>query len=200
MPPRFRADGTTGKIAIYDVPTSNSTDNTPLTNPRGNLARVRYHSDFSYVREKSRFSATVNLPGYGPTGPGLYTVQDFTLGAHGIPSGVPVFMAIARAVPFWNEGAGPNASGSRDVALLGTVPIRPSTYYHTGNQLAGYNKHSAVGTSGITTWFLTLGSNATHVRLRARLFLPSAPPATTYGLQAYPLSLTIDVLVMQDVI
>lgn len=195
MPTRFRADGNTGKIAIYDVPTVGSTDNAPLTNPRANLSRVRWHSDFSYMHEKSRFTASVALPQFAGRTQGWYGVQDFTLGAHGVTTGIPVILAVARAVPLY-EVNNANPIGSRDVALLGTVPIVPACYnYGTVAQTSGWF-NNAEGAH----WWLHLGADATNVKLRGRYFVRGETGnGANYCLMA-ALTLSIDVLILQDTV
>ena len=39
----FKADGT-GKVALYS-----GTDDAPFTNPRANISRVHFHSEFDYI-------------------------------------------------------------------------------------------------------------------------------------------------------
>lgn len=59
---RFRADGSINKAALYTVPTADSTDNAPLTNPRANLSRVRFHTDFKYPKIVSDTTYSLELP------------------------------------------------------------------------------------------------------------------------------------------
>jgi hypothetical protein len=172
MPVRFKADGNTAKLAIYDVPSVTSTDDTPLTAPRSNLSRVRWHSDFSYIHEKSRFTASVTLPAKAANSFGY---EDFTLGAHGVTGGVPVILAIAKGVTYWG--------GSVDVPLFGTVPIL-TTIPTIGNQPHAY-------TTGL--WWLTLGATATDVVLRGRYVATSVSALVSR-------TLSIEVLVTGDVV
>lgn len=80
MPWRFKVDGALGKAALYTVPTVDSTDDSPLTDPRGNLSRVRFHTDFRYPRIVSENTYTVTLPGRSQNSRGEAT---YDLGTHG---------------------------------------------------------------------------------------------------------------------
>lgn len=83
---RFRADGSINKAALYTVPTADSTDNAPLTNPRANLSRVRFHTDFKYPKIVSDTTYSLNLP---TRTQGTRGEATHTLGTHG-QAGAPL--------------------------------------------------------------------------------------------------------------
>lgn len=102
---RYKIEG--GKAAIYDK----SAGDAPLTNPLGNLSRIKFHSDLDYIKVISVHNVTLSLPArsnfrsatasynlfaHGRTG------QPFVLGkasVNGVPVGftgsVPVHQGIA---------------------------------------------------------------------------------------------------------
>ncbi len=114
MPWRFKVDGALGKAALYTVPTSDSTDDSPLTDPRGNLSRVRFHTDFKYPRivDEKQFSVSLSARSANTGGQATHT-----LGAHGRPGAPLCFAAyylngswlplfISSPVSYWASGIG----------------------------------------------------------------------------------------------
>lgn len=57
MPPKLKAEGSSGRVAIYDADTEAA-----FTNPQANLDKVYFHSDLDYFVMRQKFSATITLP------------------------------------------------------------------------------------------------------------------------------------------
>lgn len=107
---RFKADGVTGKVAIYDYTAPNNNDN-PLTAPRSNLSRLHFHSDFDYVGfgvESSvpTISTTVSISNASGF---YYKNPSHNLGAHG-KSGIPFVYGRIFARGVW-------------MPLCGSIPV-----------------------------------------------------------------------------
>lgn len=81
----FDVHGGIGKAALYKVSDTNPTDDAPLTTPRSNLSRVRFHTDFKYPKIISDTQYSVTLPARTKNTSGE---QTHTLGAHG-RGGIP---------------------------------------------------------------------------------------------------------------
>jgi len=130
---RLRADGVTGDVAIYS-----GSDDLPLSDPLGNLSRVRFHSDLEYVAVISTVSGTLNLPGRPPSTE--FHQEAHTLFAHGRP-GFP--LVFGRITGLRESGAIIPIPGSP--VLSGSVPVQFNDY--------GFGR------------FVILGADATNVVL-----------------------------------
>jgi hypothetical protein len=109
MTVRLKADGATGKVAIYDYTTANDD---PFTAPLSHVSRLLFHSDLQYPAIIDVRTGSITLPSVG-TNTTERSVA-YTLFAHG-RGGVP-----------YVEGA--ITSGlSRVVALCGSVPVQVGT-------------------------------------------------------------------------
>lgn len=76
----FKADGT-GKVALYS-----GTDDAPFTNPRANISRVHFHSEFDYIafdNANPDITLTINIPATVSS-----RFRSITVGPHG-KSGIP---------------------------------------------------------------------------------------------------------------
>lgn len=76
----FDVHGGIGKAALYTVPDSDPTDDSPLTSPRSHLSRVRFHTDFKYPQIVADTTYSLELPARTNNTRGE---QTHTLGAHG---------------------------------------------------------------------------------------------------------------------
>lgn len=105
---RFKADGVSGKVAIYDYTAPNDNDD-PFLSPVTNLNRVHFHSDFNYVAlgsDTPDISTTVSISNSS----GFYSKSPpHNLGAHG-KAGVPFVYGRIFARGAW-------------APLCGTVPV-----------------------------------------------------------------------------
>ena len=116
MAVRLKADGATGKVAIYT-----GTDDLPFDTPLSYVSRLRFHSDLEYPRVISTHTGTVSLPAVGAaTG---YRLVTHTLFAHGL-----------GGAPFVE---GTLALGGVNVPWLGSVPAAtsasgPARWLHLG--------------------------------------------------------------------
>ena len=130
----FDADGASGKVALYRVPDTDIFDDAPLLNPRANFDRVRFHSDFNYVRVVSDTTHTLTLPTRSDNTRGE---QTHTLVAHG-RAGIPFVMGAVEVAGRW-------------------VPLMISTPVARPGQSGG-------GGSYYGQWrLLSLGANSTHI-------------------------------------
>lgn len=76
----FDVNGGVGKAALYTVPDSDPTDDSPLTSPRSHLSRVRFHTDFQYPKIVSDTTYSLSLPSRSK---GTRGEQTHILGPHG---------------------------------------------------------------------------------------------------------------------
>lgn len=97
----FKADGT-GRVALYS-----GTDDAPFTNPRANLSRIHFHTDFDYLAFPSA-SATLTGSITIPVTVSSRT-RTINIGAHG-RSGVPFVF-------------GQVSFGGDWIPLVGSVPV-----------------------------------------------------------------------------
>jgi hypothetical protein len=109
---KLKADGTTGKVAVYIVDDT-AIDDSPFTAPLSNLSRVEFHSDLDYLQIQPIGgnlikTGTLALPSHSGTSPGTYRHNLF---AHGLGYQP---LVIGHLVNF--EGY--------NTPLLGTTPIR----------------------------------------------------------------------------
>lgn len=58
---KMRIDGSTGKLAIFNVDPSNTADNAPLTAPSSHYGRLHFHSDLDYLEAFYDVSANINF-------------------------------------------------------------------------------------------------------------------------------------------
>lgn len=130
----FDAHGGVGKVACYTVPDNNIADDAPLTNPLGNLSRVKFHSDFDYVRVLSVWEGTLNLPAIAVGSTALRTAS-YTLFAHGRP-GQPWVL-------------GDLVTQGQRVAFLGSVPVQQPARFGPVDPYARFVSLGADGTNVI---------------------------------------------------
>lgn len=104
---KLKADGTTGKVAVYTVEDT-AIDDAPFTAPLSNLDRVEFHSDLDYLAISSIQTGTLSLPTRTGTTAGTYRHNLFTHGLGYQP------LVMGHLVSF--EGY--------NTPLLGTTPIR----------------------------------------------------------------------------
>jgi hypothetical protein len=133
---RFRADGTTGVVAIYEA-----SDDAPFTAPLSYASRVIFHSGLAYPAQIATITGSIVLPlrstAIVPIGFETYSHQ---LDAHG-QSGIPFV-----------EGRvlGLSDHGGADLPLVGSIPVQRIN----------------AGGSVTNQWrWLTLGADATHIWL-----------------------------------
>lgn len=145
MPTRFNAQGSTGVVAIYTVPSIDSTDDAPMTAPLAHKDRIRFHSGLGYPARIATLTGTLSLPARTTSStsitPGSGS-QGYQVAAHGRP-GIPLLEGgriIGRA------SADGGASYAGDVPWCGTVPVQGATNL-------GF---------GCVRW-LTLGADATYI-------------------------------------
>lgn len=114
---RFRADGTTGKVAIWD-----GTDDAPFTSPLSHIDRLHFHSDLPAIKVQSVHTGTVTLAACDSGTQALsgnYLVSVFetkTLFAHGI-SGTPYVEGKITTID----------GGANVIPLCGSVPLQQQT-------------------------------------------------------------------------
>lgn len=111
MPIRMKFSPVDG-FAIYTVPTPDSTDDTPLTDPFADLSRVIVHPALRYPGVVATLTGTLTIP--APSSPGVNMRRVHALGAHGQP-GRP--MIVGRIL-----GAG---VGGVDIPWRGSYGIAP---------------------------------------------------------------------------
>lgn len=116
MPNRLRASRATGSVAIYTVPTVDSTDDAPFTNPLANLSRVKFHSALDYPKVIEERTINLSLP--LRTTEGEFTAS-YNLFAHG-QAGFPWVLASFRI-------------GSLNVAATGSVPVQKALKYRAAS-------------------------------------------------------------------
>lgn len=143
---KLKADGATGKVAIYTVDDTAIND-APFTAPLSNISRVEFHSDLDYLAVASVQTGTLSLPSVSPQYP--FTTRH-NLFAHGLAYQPLVLGELTNY-------------GGRDVSLLGTTLIY--------SVVDVFSSHPAV-----EGWFrsVQLGADATHVYLHEYCLGPSA--------------------------
>jgi len=86
MPPKLKANGSTGTVAIYDADTEAA-----FTNPQANLDKVYFHSDLDYFIMRKKFETTISLPSRSVPSNGdggsVTTIGGFTIWESGEDSG-----------------------------------------------------------------------------------------------------------------
>ncbi len=92
-----------GKVALW----TGGTDDAPFTNPRGNIDRVSFHSDFDYPKIIQVRSVTLSMPAMPENAVREHT---YNLFAHGRP-GFPYILGVATI-------------GGVKVPLAGHVPAQ----------------------------------------------------------------------------
>jgi hypothetical protein len=102
MPPKLKAEGSTGRVAIYDSATEAA-----FTNPQANLDKVFFHSDLDYFVMREKFSATITLP------------------SRNIPSNGDGGVAVSiGGFTVWESGEdGGTVTGAVDSHLIGTHSV-----------------------------------------------------------------------------
>lgn len=143
---KLKADGATGKVAIYTVEDT-AIDDAPFTAPLSNLSRVEFHSDLDYVRVNSVQTGTLNLPSRAK---GFPVTARHNLFAHGLGY-QPMVMGYAEL------------DSTYTLSLLGSVI------------LYGSNDFFTVGSNpGADGWFrsVQLGADTTYVYLHEYSLLP----------------------------
>ena len=168
MTVRLKADGATGKVAIYDYTTANDD---PFTAPLSHVSRLYFHSDLPAIKVIDVQTGTASLAAANGNdnriSGNLYTSvgEVKTLFAHGI-TGTP-----------YVEGRITSLAGSSvNIPLTGSVPIQD------------YGANGA----GLYRW-LTLGSNATNVVLNAWINANAYQdyPAINVGWEVYVTDLVL---------
>lgn len=104
MAVRFRADGVSGKAAIYEA-----SDDAPFNDPRANLSRLHFHSDLDYIaftQGTPAISSSITLDGSQGF---YYRATPHNLGGHG-KAGIPFVYGRIYARGAW-------------IPLCGTVPV-----------------------------------------------------------------------------
>ena len=143
-----------GKVAVWD----GGTDDAPFNNPRGNIARVKFHSDLSYPKIISVRSVSITLPAMQQN---ANIAQSYVLFAHGRP-GIPFI-------------TGRMILQSQKVPFVGSVPVavRAST-----NQNPGFARWLTLGADA-TNVIVYEQSRAASV--------PSAPSFTIFPAVTIPI-------------
>lgn len=136
MAKRLLADGPSGTVAIYEVPSLNSTDNAPFSDPLNNLSRVHFHSALDYISVLYTVSSALYLP---PCAVNTRRNVTHTLFAHGLNYQPLVFGVL-------------NNIAAAPVGWLGSVPIQH-------NLLPA----PALPISVPAVRYMHLGANGTHV-------------------------------------
>lgn len=129
----FRFKVASSKAAIYDKAAGDA----PLTNPLGNLSRIKFHSDLDYIKVISVHNVTLSLPARSNF---RSATASYNLFAHG-RAGQPFVLgkASVNGVP---------------VGFTGSVPV------HTGATPA---MSSAGYPTGCFGRWLALGADGTNV-------------------------------------
>lgn len=85
-----------GKVAVWD----GGTDDAPFTNPRGNIARVKFHSDLQYPKIISVRTVNITLPAMAANEnrSNVYTL--FAHGRGGVPFIAGRLMVQSQKIPF----------------------------------------------------------------------------------------------------
>jgi hypothetical protein len=108
---RFRADGATGTVAIYEA-----TDDNPFTSPLSYPSRVLFHSGLAYPARIATITGSLSLPARNAPGSAPFTrvgSAGYQIAAHG-RAGIP-------AVEGKLIGIG---TGGVDVPWVGTIPVQ----------------------------------------------------------------------------
>lgn len=113
---KFKADGTTGKVAIYEA-----TDDNPFTDPLNYASRLLFHSDLAYPARIATITGSVSMPARNAPGSAPYITSGsagYQVAAHGISGGIPLV-----------EGKllGIGTSGV-DVPWVGSVPAQRTIF------------------------------------------------------------------------
>lgn len=140
MPIRLKADGQTGKVAIYF-----GTDDEPFENPLDHVARLRFHSDLEYPAVVSKHTGTVSL-----TSMGANTIQETThvLFAHG-QGGIPFVegtLLLGANTVSW-AGSVPVAQGSWSDLAMNQVGLHSLRFLHLGANATNVVAHEYSVTS-----------------------------------------------------
>ena len=138
MTVRLKADGATGKVAIYT-----GTDDLPFDTPLSYVSRLRFHSDLEYPKVVSTLTGSISLPSMASNATRLHT---YTIAAHG-----------QTGQPFC-EGFITHGGGSTRVPLLGSICVDqgPDT---------GGGSFRPERRSFFSRW-LHLGSNSTNILIQ----------------------------------
>lgn len=79
---RFKADGVTGTVAVYDYTTA---DDDPFDDPTGNVGRLLFHSDLDAISVVDSVSDSITLPSRSANANDADTHVLFAHGRSGIP-------------------------------------------------------------------------------------------------------------------
>lgn len=135
MGTKFRADGTIGRVAIYE-----DSDDNPWSDPLTYKSRVHFHSSLHYPARVSVVTGTYNFAAITGGAPIRIGVSSATLFTHGLG-----FTPLVEGK--W-LGIG---TGGADVPMCGTIPVQQAS-----GLAAGYNS--------MARW-VTIGADATNVYL-----------------------------------
>lgn len=110
MPIKFRAEGSTGTVAIYE-----STDDLPFTAPLTYKSRVYFHSGLNYPARVATLTGTLSLPARAGSIPPLTFGADYTLAAHG-RGHIPMIEGRWLGIGI----------GGVSVPMVGSIPVQQS--------------------------------------------------------------------------
>jgi hypothetical protein len=165
MARRLRVAG--GKVAVWD----GEGDTLPFDNPLGNLSRVKFHSDLSYIKVILEQTVTVNLPAIANV---LQGTASYTLFAHG-QAGFPFVLGKLDSV-----------DGSPTL-FTGSVPVQ----FGTGG---------AIGFGYYGRW-VSLGADATNVYLHEYYVCTGFSGGAPLTYETYPaLALPVTVYVTDEIL
>lgn len=113
-----------GAIAIYTVPSLTATDDSPLTSPRNNLSRLKFHSGLRYPAVIDTRVVTLSLPDVGAS-----TERNVvhTLFAHG-QSGTPGVFGMVQFGSNWSPLLSSTIVQTASVGSFGGLPAQPDTF------------------------------------------------------------------------
>lgn len=111
MPIKFRAEGSTGTVAIYE-----SSDDLPFTAPLTYKSRVYFHSGLKYPARVATLTGTLSLPSRAGSTPPLTFGADYTLAAHG-RAGIPMIEGRWLGIGI----------GGVSVPMVGSIPVQQSS-------------------------------------------------------------------------
>lgn len=154
-----------GKAAVYTVDSANPLDETPLTNPRGNLSRVKFHTDFEYPKIINDVTVSVTLPAIGSRGGRVTTYNLFAHGQAGIPFCLGAFQG-GLLTSEWQP-------------VTASAPVTGKVV----NAYTTYDGRSVSTHEGFQGQMISLGANSTYVVLQECSATPFSCPAITLAIR-----------------
>lgn len=113
---RFKAEGVTGAVAIYEA-----TDDAPFSDPLNNASRLIFHSGLAYPARVATITGSVSMPARNAPGAAPYITNGsagYKVAAHGISGGIPFVEGKLIGI----------GDGGVDVPWVGSVPAQRTIF------------------------------------------------------------------------